>query len=101
MMDYNFDQVIDRRSSDSVKWGYFAQDVLPMWVADMDFAAPPPITAALAERAQQGVFGYGLESKALKQALVERMAQLYRWEIRPEEIVLLPGLVCGLNVFSR
>lgn len=100
-MDYNFDQVIDRRSSDSVKWGYFAPDVLPMWVADMDFAAPPPITAALAERAHQGVFGYGLESKALKQTLVERMAQLYRWEIRPEEIVLLPGLVCGLNVVSR
>jgi len=100
-MSYHFDQSIDRRGTDSAKWSYFPPDVLPMWVADMDFISPQPIVDALAARVQQGVFGYGMESKALKQTLVERMAQLYGWMITPEDIVLLPGLVSGLNIVSR
>jgi cystathionine beta-lyase len=72
-----------------------------MWVADMDFASPQPIIDALARRIAHGVFGYGLEPQSLKQTLVERMLRLYRWEIRPEDILFLPGLVSGLNVVSR
>lgn len=100
-MSYDFAQPIERRGTDSVKWGYFAADVLPMWVADMDFVSPQPIIDALARRVQQGVFGYGMESKVLRQTLVERMARLYGWAITPEDIVFLPGLVSGLNVVSR
>ena len=100
-MSYDFDRVIERRGTDSAKWGYFSEDVLPMWVADMDFASPQPIIDALARRVEHGVFGYGLESQPLKRALVERMMRLYGWEIRPEEILFLPGLVSGLNVVSR
>ncbi len=100
-MSYDFDRVIERRGTDSAKWGYFPEDVLPMWVADMDFASPQPIIDALARRVEHGVFGYGLESQPLKRALVERMMRLYGWEIRPEEILFLPGLVSGLNVVSR
>lgn len=100
-MSYNFDQPIERRATDSAKWTYFPADVLPMWVADMDFAAPPPIIEALHRRIEHGVFGYGMESKALQQTLVDRMARLYDWTITLEDIVFLPGLVSGLNIVSR
>jgi hypothetical protein len=99
-MTFNFDQIIDRRASDSAKWNYFAADVLPMWVADMDFTAPPAVIEALQARIAHGVFGYGMDSKPLRELLAARMEQLYRWQVAPEDIVLLPGLVCGLNVVS-
>jgi len=100
-MAYDFDEVVERRSSDSAKWHYFNPDVLPMWVADMDFRAAPPILEALHERIEHGVFGYSLDSAKLKSVLCERMAHLYNWAVQPEEIVFLPGLVCGLNIVSR
>jgi cystathionine beta-lyase len=100
-MSYDFDRPIERKGTDSAKWSYFPADVLPMWVADMDFAAPQPIIDALHQRVGHGVFGYGMESKALKQTLVERMARLYGWMIVPDDIVFLPGLVSGLNIVSR
>ena len=56
-MNFDFDQVVDRRASDSAKWTYFDEDVLPMWVADMDFRSPQPIVDALRARVEEGVFG--------------------------------------------
>ena len=100
-MSFNFDLPIERRGTDSGKWAWFGEDVLPMWVADMDFASPPAITEALQRRVEHGVFGYGMDSKPFKQTLVDRMARLYGWAIQPEDIVLLPGLVSGLNIVSR
>lgn len=100
-MMYDFDQPVERRGTDSGKWGWFGEDVLPMWVADMDFASPQPIIDALLRRVQHGVFGYGMDSPALKQTLVARMAQRYGWTIQPDDIVMLPGLVSGLNIVSR
>ena len=101
MMSYNFDQVVNRRGTDSIKWSYFGADALPMWVADMDFASPQPIVDALQARVAQGVFGYGSDSDNLREILVARMDRLYRWSIQPEDIVFLPGLVTGLNVVAR
>ncbi len=100
-MAFDFDQVVERRGTDSVKWAYFGPEALPMWVADMDFVSPQPIIDALQARVAQGVFGYGLESTQLREILVERMARLYHWTIQPEDIVFLPGLVAGLNVVAR
>ncbi|MBW7884624.1 MAG: putative C-S lyase [Caldilineaceae bacterium] len=101
MQSYDFDRVVDRRDSDSAKWSYFGDDVLPMWVADMDFASPPAVIEALQARVSHGVFGYGMESKRLRELLVSRLERLYGWAVAPEEIVFLPGLVSGLNVVSR
>jgi len=101
MMTYNFDLPVERRGTDSGKWAWYGEDVLPMWVADMDFASPQPIIDALHARVAHGVFGYGMDSKPLKQTLVERMARLYGWTIQPDDIVMLPGLVSGLNIVSR
>jgi cystathionine beta-lyase len=95
---YDFDRVIDRRCSDSVKWCRYDEDVLPLWVADMDFAAPEPVVYALAERVSHGVFGYGGISDDLREVMQERLAQLYGWHVEPEHITLLPGVVPGFNL---
>lgn len=101
-VNFNFDDPPDRRSSDSVKWGKYAgRDVLPMWVADMDFAAPQCILDALHERVDHGVFGYGSPPMSLAGAVVEAMARDYGWEINPDWLVWLPGLVSGLNIVCR
>ncbi len=100
-MGYDFDEIIDRRASDSAKWHFYGEDVLPMWVADMDFRSPQPILRAMHERIDHGVFGYGGAAAQFNQVICDRMAALYGWEIHPEAIVALPGLVCGLNVVSR
>jgi cystathionine beta-lyase len=99
-MPYDFDRVPPRRHTDSLKWHRYG-NALPLWVADMDFPAPEPVLAALHERAAQGVFGYGAPPDELTDVLCARMADLYRWTVTPEQIVYLPGLVCGLNIVCR
>ena len=99
-MPYDFDRLPPRRYTDSLKWHRYG-DALPLWVADMDFPAPEPVLAALHERIAHGVFGYGAPPDALTETLCARMADRYRWTVTPEQIVYLPGLVCGLNVVCR
>jgi cystathionine beta-lyase len=102
---YNFDQVLDRQESDCVKWNFFEKDILPMWVADMDFRSPEPVIRALRTRIDHGFFGYpewetrntGLMSD-LCQVLVERMENLYAWKIVPDDLVFVPGVVVGFNL---
>jgi len=84
-----------------MKWGRYGPDVLPLWVADMDFAAPPPVLAALQRRLDHGVFGYGLETDALAQAVVDHAWRRYGWKIAADWLVWLPGLVSGLNVTCK
>ncbi len=101
----DFDAPIDRAGGpfrDSTKWNKYAgRDVLPLWVADMDFAAPPAVIAALQERVAHGVFGYGQPWPSLGDAVVEHLDREYGWAIDPTWIVWLPGLVTGLAVASR
>lgn len=108
MTEYNFDQQIDRLKSECVKWHYFDEDVLPMWVADMDFKAPEPILRALHKRVEHGVFGYpsSLDKTPegmpdLGEIVVERMWERYGWRIDPEDTLLLPGVVPGFNLACR
>ncbi|MBP2198052.1 MalY/PatB family protein [Pantoea cypripedii] len=101
-MAFNFDQWIDRRHSDSLKWHkYGDQDVLPLWVADTDFRSPECIITAIKNRAEHGVFGYGTTPTGLIDITISRLAQRYGWQIQPEWIVLLPGVVSGLNLSVR
>lgn len=72
-----------------------------MWVADMDFRSPPCILDALHQRVEHGVFGYGARPKELIEVVIKRMANLYQWQIKPEWIVILPGVVAGLNLSVR
>ena len=74
---FDFDTPVERRGTDSEKWQRWAgRDVLPLWVADMDFAAPPPVVAALRERVGHGVFGYALPDADHGQAVVDALAHL-------------------------
>ncbi|MBN1124941.1 MAG: PatB family C-S lyase [Sedimentisphaerales bacterium] len=99
---YDFDKVIDRQDSDSLKWGkYCGQDVIPMWVADMDFASAPPIIDALYKRIEHEVFGYALPPEDLSNIIIQWCAEHYNWAIRPDWIVWLPGLVPALHVMCR
>jgi cystathionine beta-lyase len=100
-MTTNFDQVLDRRRSDSNKWHKYGPDVLPLWVADMDFAAPEPVVQALRERVEHGVFGYRAEQTDLFEVVAQRLLARHGWRVSPEAMVLLPGVISGFNVAGR
>lgn len=101
-MAFNFDQWVDRSHSDSVKWDkYRGRDILPLWVADSDFASSPAVIEALQRRVAHGVFGYTHPSPDLLEVFIRRMVERYGWHIKPEWIIFLPGLVCGLNLCVR
>jgi cystathionine beta-lyase len=91
-----------RLGSDSLKWAKYAgHDILPMWVADMDFAAPPAVLAALHTRVEEGVFGYAQTPDSLVETVCRYLAKEYDWAIDPDWLVWLPGLVTGLNIACR
>jgi cysteine-S-conjugate beta-lyase len=101
-MTFNFDTPPDRRGTDSQKWQKYAgRDILPMWVADMDFESAPVIVEAIQKRAAHGIFGYSRPVKSTVDAVIGALAARYGWQVDPSWIVWLPGLVCGLNVAIR
>jgi putative C-S lyase len=99
---FDFDAPVDRRGTWSTRWERHAgADVIPLWVADTDFRAPPAVLEALSARVQHGVFGYSTPPAELRAAIVERMQRLYRWRIEPSWIVFLAGVVPGLHLAAR
>jgi cystathionine beta-lyase len=101
-MQFDFDTILPRLGTDSQKWQKYAgRDILPLWVADMDFRASPAIIDALHRRVADGVFGYARPVKSTVDAVVNALASRYGWSIDPSWIVWLPGLVCGLNVTAQ
>lgn len=102
MTPINFDTFIDRSDTASQKWErYRDTEILPMWVADTDFMAPPSVIQALQKRVEHGVFGYTNTPAELNQLVIDRMQSLYQWKIETDWLVWLPGLVCGLNLACR
>lgn len=100
--EFDFDTIIDRSGSSSEKWDRYAgRDIIPLWVADMDFRSPPAVIAALHERIDHGVFGYTHPSAGLVEAVLAHLQRDFDWRVEPEWLVWLPGLVCGLNVLCR
>jgi cystathionine beta-lyase len=98
----DFNKTLDRRNdSNSIKWTQYSKDILPMWVADMDFRAPISILTALHKAVKHGVLGYELPAQALKETVVARMDRLYGWKIKPEAVVAVTGIVSGFNVAAR
>ena len=98
----DFDTVLNRRDTDSGKWARYAgTNILPMWVADMDFKAPLEIIDGMKERADHGIFGYASPPPELPGVIIERMARMYNWQVHEDEIQFLPGVVPGLNIASR
>jgi len=101
-MKYDFDQVINRQQTNCAKWDaapfiFGGEDIIPMWVADMDFPIAKPITEALRKRTDHEIYGYNLAPyPSLTEAIIKRIHRKYGWEVAPEWIVLTPGVVAAL-----
>jgi cystathionine beta-lyase len=102
-MTHDFDRVVERRGTGSSKWFKYPSDVLPLWVADMDFASPEPVIRALRERVEHGVFGYGhqLEVTELNEIFADRLQKRYGWRVPPDAVLPIPGVIPGFNVACR
>jgi cystathionine beta-lyase len=100
-VSYDFDRIIDRRQTESSKWHKYPADVLPLWVADMDFRSPEPVIRALHERVEHGVFGYGVEQPEFYEIFLERLEKRHGWRVSPEAILVIPGVIPGFNLAAR
>ena len=101
-MAYNFDSTPNRRSPHvHNKWTFYPNDVLPMWVADMDFPSPKPILDELHKVVDQGVLGYEIPSQSLLETVASRMDFLYGWKVKPEAVSAVTGIVSGFSVAAR
>ena len=102
MPTFDFDRPVDRRGTASLKWEKYAhRDIIPLWVADMDFMPPSAVLDALKKRIDHGVLGYTRPPASLVETVVDMLQQQFAWTIQPEWIVWLPGLVTGINVACR
>jgi cystathionine beta-lyase len=103
MKTYNFDELIDRTNTNSIKYDarkmFFGnENVLPLWVADMDFRTPDFIVDAIKKRAEHEVFGYTFRGESYNQSIVNWLKRRHNWEIKPEWISFSPGVVAGLTM---
>lgn len=96
---YNFDELVERRGTNCVKWDESPDDeVIPLWVADMDFKAAPAIQKAILERAEHGVFAYTLVDEDYYTAVINWFRRRHQWKIRREEILYTTGVVPAMSV---
>ncbi len=102
MSAFDFDTPVDRSGTHSSRWEKYAgRDVIPLWVADTDFRAPPVVIEALRRRVEHGVFGYTTPPPELRELIVARMRRLYDWKIEPEWVVYVPGVVSALYMAAN
>ncbi|WP_455718235.1 MalY/PatB family protein [Anaerosporobacter sp.] len=106
MGTYNFEQIIDRTNTNSLKYDFTVErgkdnDVMPLWVADMDFATLPEITAAIEKRAQHGIFGYTYPKEEYQKTVINWMQKRHNYDIRPEWLVYTPGVVFAISMAVR
>lgn len=101
-MKYNFDEIIDRRNTDAVKYErckalYGSDEVLPLWVADMDFRTPDFIFNAIRERCEHPILGYTMPPKEFYPSLIHWIKEHHQWEVKRQWVGFLPGIVPGLS----
>jgi len=101
-MQFDFTSSINRNGTGSMKWNKFAgRDVLPFWVADMDFFSPPCVVEALRERVDHGIFGYTVPYPSVQESVIQYLKRDHDLDVKPEWLVWMPGLVPALNTASR
>ncbi len=98
---HDFDRVIDRRATSSSKWNKYDRDVLPFWVADMDFQAPGFILDRIRRRIDHGILGYTETPPELIDAALAWLRTSFGWDVSPLWLVWLPGVVPGFNLACR
>jgi len=97
-MSFDFDTLHSRLGTGSTKWSRYPQDVLPMWIADMDIAAPPAVLEALHQRLDQQILGYSVACDTVREAIVADLWTKYAWRVQPDELLFLPGVEPGFNM---
>jgi len=107
-MKYNFDEAIDRTNYHSVKWdelktkfGDIPEDVLPMWIADMEFRSPQPVIEAIKKAAEHGIYGYTSRPLSCYQAIIDWMEKRHNWKVKKDWLVFSPGVVPALSFIIR
>lgn len=105
-MKYDFDQICSRKNTDCLKWDtvqsiFGHEDVIPMWIADMDFPVPQPIIEAIRKRAEHPCYGYTKPGIRVIETVVERIQRKFHWKIEPEWVVFTPGLIPALHFAVR
>jgi cystathionine beta-lyase len=107
-MKYNFDEIIDRTDYHSEKWdelktkfGDIPEDVLPMWVADMEFRAPKPVIEAIKKTAEHGIYGYTSRPDSYYQAIIDWMEKRHNWKVKKDWLAFSPGVVPALSIIIR
>ncbi len=96
MNKYNFDKVINRFKTDSIRWDQYDSSVIPLWVADMDFESPPCVLNAMKNRVEHGIFGYTHEPNNFKENIADYVKKHYDWEVDTDWIVIIPSVVSAL-----
>ena len=101
MSKYNFDEIVDRRGTNAVKTDalgprYGNPDLIPLWVADMDFKSPPAVTEAIIERAKHGIFGYTNAYQTYYDSIINWVSRQHEWKIDQEWVSFIPGIVKGI-----
>lgn len=99
-MAFNFDEIIDRHDTNCIKWDRFGKDVIPMFIADMDFSVAPAITERIIKRANHTVYGYSFPDKELFHAVINWVKEEYDYDLKPEWIDIIGGIVPALSVIS-
>ncbi|NMY30539.1 putative C-S lyase [Pseudomonas sp. WS 5412] len=97
-MSFDFDTIHPRLGTGSTKWSRYPEDVLPMWIADMDIAAPPAILKALHARLDQQMLGYSVARPEVREAIIHDLWDKYAWRVQPDELLFLPGVEPGFNM---
>ena len=105
-MRYNFDEVIDRSNNFSAKWSemdkkYGSNDLLPMWVADMDFKTAPSVIDAIRERLEQGIYGYTTRPSSYNESIVNWASRRYGWNIKSDWIIFSPGVIPSISLIIK
>jgi cystathionine beta-lyase len=96
MSKYNFDKVINRFKTDSIRWDQYDPSVIPLWLADMDFESPPCVLNAMKNRVEHGIFGYTHAPNNFKENIADYVKKHYDWEVDPDWIVIIPSVVSAL-----
>ena len=104
-MKYNFDEIVERRGTNCVKWDESpSEDVIPLWVADMDFRVAPAIQKALRERVEHGVFGYNIVPESYYEAVISWFRRRHQWEIQRQWILyttaVVPAISCVIKALT-
>jgi cysteine-S-conjugate beta-lyase len=105
-MNYNFETLIDRSNNFSAKWSemdkkYGSNDLLPMWVADMDFKAAPCIIDAIRDRLEQGIYGYTTRVDSYNESIVNWAARRYNWDIKSDWLIFSPGVIPSISLIIQ